>query len=56
MKVYKFTVTLSENHMKQLKETHETGDMYSCEKASYDIMNNLLDMQDSCDFVEEECE
>ena len=54
MKVYKFTVSLTEKHMKQLKETHKTGDMWSCEKASYDIMNDLLDMQSSCDFVEDE--
>ena len=26
------------------------------EEKEKNIMNNLLDMQDSCDFVEEECE
>ena len=56
MKIYKFTVSLTEKHMKQLEETQKTGDMWSCENTSYDIMNDLLDMQDSCDFVEEELE
>ena len=54
MKMYKFTVTLTEKHMKQLEETHKTGDMWSCENTSYDIMNDLLDMQKDGNFVEEE--
>ena len=54
MKMYKFTITLTEKHMKQLEETQKTGDMWSCKDASYDIMNDLLDMQRWGSFVEEE--
>ena len=56
MKVYEFKLTLTEKHMKQLEYMIKKNDFsLSCSTGvAYDVMNDLADMQDSCDFVEVE--
>ena len=42
-KQMEFTVYLSEEHLQQLRESIRHGDMFFCERVSYDIMNDIMD-------------